>query len=369
MKNKIPAIAKKKVGTTSKKTLPEDILDNLIEGCQIISPSWRYVYVNDAVAKQGKKTKDQLLGKPMPSVYPGIEKTEMFSHLKQCMKSRLPFSMENEFAFPNGSKGWFELRMEPVPQGVLIFSIDITERKNAELHLKDMDSLKNTFINIVAHQLRTPLNVMRWNIEEIMGGGAGKLTKTQEETLRLTHKANTEIISRLDDLLTALDLQENPLHLQKKQADIESLLKSVIAELQSAIGLKNIKLTVKYPKPSLPAVMIDMERVRGVFYKLIDNALTYTKEGGSINIILSRSGGKVRFEITDTGIGIPKAEKSGIFTRFTRGSNASAMQPDASGLGLYLTKEFVKGHKGHIGFTSKETQGSTFWFEIPYEQK
>lgn len=110
----------------------QKILDNLIEGCQIIDFNFRYIYVNDAVAKQGHRAKEELLEHTMMEIYPGIEKTEMFSNLTHCMQKREPWRMENEFTYPDGSHGWFELRMEPIPEGVFIFSLDITEKKSVE---------------------------------------------------------------------------------------------------------------------------------------------------------------------------------------------------------------------------------------------
>lgn len=110
-------------------------LDFMVEGCQIIDPDFRYVYVNEAAAKQGRKRKEELLGYTMMQAYPGIERTEMFSHLRNCMTNRVPHKMENEFAFADGSKAWFELYMEPVPEGVLILSVDITMKKEIESEL------------------------------------------------------------------------------------------------------------------------------------------------------------------------------------------------------------------------------------------
>lgn len=122
----------------------ERTLDHMIEGCQIISPDYRYLYANQAVAAQGHKTKDQLLGHTMMEVYPGIEDTPMFRSLRRCMKQRKLQRLENEFKFPDGSKGWFELRMEPVPEGVLIFSEDISKRKHAEQALLEtLEDLRN----------------------------------------------------------------------------------------------------------------------------------------------------------------------------------------------------------------------------------
>ena len=110
-------------------------VENMIEGYQVIDCGWRYVYVNEAAAEQGRQSREKLIGRTMMEMYPGIEKTEMFRHLKKCMIERVPYQMENEFIFPDGSKGWFELRIEPTHEGVLVLSMDITERKEIEREL------------------------------------------------------------------------------------------------------------------------------------------------------------------------------------------------------------------------------------------
>jgi len=124
-------------------------LDSMIEGCQIIDFDWRYAYVNDAAARQGRKSKEELLGYTMMQAYPGIEKTEMFSHLRNCMTNRVPFKMDNEFVFSDKSKGWFELHIEPVPEGILILSIDITKSKESEAEL---NSYRHRLEHVVAER-------------------------------------------------------------------------------------------------------------------------------------------------------------------------------------------------------------------------
>ena len=114
-------------------------LDCLLEGCQVIGFDWRYLYVNDAVARHGRRTKEELLGHTMMEMYPGIEETEMFGFLRRCMEQRVPHRMENEFAYPNGAKGWFELSIQPLPEGIRILSLDFTERKRAEEALRESE--------------------------------------------------------------------------------------------------------------------------------------------------------------------------------------------------------------------------------------
>ena len=125
------AVQRKIVEDKNEKRL-RNMLDNMLEGCQIISPDWRYLYINDAAARHGRSEAEKLLGRTMMEMYPGIEKVQVFSELQKCMKNRVPRVLETEFTFPNGSKGWFELSIQPVPEGIFILSADISERKRAE---------------------------------------------------------------------------------------------------------------------------------------------------------------------------------------------------------------------------------------------
>ncbi|MBI5323768.1 MAG: PAS domain S-box protein, partial [Ignavibacteriae bacterium] len=111
-------------------------LESMLEGCQIINRDWRYTYVNNAALRQGRKTKKELLGKTMMESYPGIDNTELFSVLKRCMNERISATIENEFTFQDGSTGWFDLSIQPIPEGIFILSGDITERKRFEEALR-----------------------------------------------------------------------------------------------------------------------------------------------------------------------------------------------------------------------------------------
>ena len=115
-------------------------LDNILEGCQIIGFDWRYLYLNDVVARHARMTKESLLGRKITEVFPGIENTEVFHFMRRCMKERIPKHMENAFEYPDGSKGWFELSIQPVPEGIFLLSLDITQRKRAEEDLQRSES-------------------------------------------------------------------------------------------------------------------------------------------------------------------------------------------------------------------------------------
>ena len=107
-------------------------LDCLTEGFQIIGPDWRYVYVNPAAARHGRREASELMGKPMIEAYPGLEGTPLFDVMQECMERRDSRVFENHFTFPDGSTQWFELRIRPVPAGICIYSADIDHRKRPQ---------------------------------------------------------------------------------------------------------------------------------------------------------------------------------------------------------------------------------------------
>ncbi len=113
------------------------ILDGLLEGFQVIDHDWRHLYVNEAAARHRRRKREELLGRTMTEVFPGIEETALFAAMRTAMNTQTPHRMEHEFFFPDGSSTWLELMIQPVPEGISILSIDITGRKRAAAALSD----------------------------------------------------------------------------------------------------------------------------------------------------------------------------------------------------------------------------------------
>ena len=106
-------------------------LDNMLEGCQIIGQDWRYIYLNEIAAWHGQRNKNELLGKTLAECYPNIINSKVYDVFQRCMIERKGARVENEFVYEDGKKAWFELSIQPVPEGIFILSLDITERKRA----------------------------------------------------------------------------------------------------------------------------------------------------------------------------------------------------------------------------------------------
>lgn len=199
-------------------------LDSMLEGCQIIDFNWRYIYVNKSVARQGRNIPENLLGKTMMEVYPGIENTELFVKLHDCMKDRRASRFENEFFFPDGSSGWFELSIQPVPEGIFILSIDITENKLAEEHIRNSEER---------------FRLMAENIEEgfwITDPGTNSEVYLSSAIERIFGRSTEELMQTQNAFLESILPEDLPLVLEKLEAQKHGEPTSMEYRIQRADG-------------------------------------------------------------------------------------------------------------------------------------
>ncbi len=265
-----------------------------------------------------------------------------------------------------GEKFWIRLSGVKIDDNTVIaFCEDITERKTSEKHILELNEIRNKFIEIMSHQLRTPLTSINWSLESILNGDYGKLEDVQQKFLQATHSASIEITKRIGNLLSAIDIEEGRMKYEMDDVDLTSLCAGIANEAAKKCVLKDLIFSYIPPTNTIPVFKGDNEKIRIAINMFLENAIGYTKEKGKVTMTLVKNGDAVRLEVIDTGIGIPKGEQSRVFSRFFRASNSSTMETDAFGIGLFIAKNFIEQHKGTIGFESIEGQGSTFWFTLP----
>ncbi|HRV76424.1 MAG TPA: HAMP domain-containing sensor histidine kinase, partial [Candidatus Saccharimonadales bacterium] len=226
------------------------------------------------------------------------------------------------------------------------------------------DELKDDFLSIASHQMRTPISAINGYASILNSGDAGKLNKNQQKFAKIIEESTKKLSYLINDFLTVSRLKSGKFSIEKSDTNLKTLLKSEVEGLTAQFKSKDVKLRVTIDE-KIPNIQADESKIRQVMMNLIDNALYYTPSDGEVNVTLKKTSQGIVFEVRDSGIGVPKEDQHKLFAKMYRASNAQKMRPDGTGLGLYLAKKVILGHHGHIIFNSIEGQGSTFGFRIP----
>lgn len=228
---------------------------------------------------------------------------------------------------------------------------------------------KTWFLQKAAHQLRSPLDTAHSIIKTLVEEYLGPLAAPQKETLNRLEKRIGFLRKMISDLL---DLGIRRSGSEKKQIvemDCADLLTAIVPQIRIQAQQKGIELEVAVAE-QLPKIHADRKMVDDIFVNLISNALKYTPAGGKVSVSLAADErGRLRFRITDTGIGIPPEHLPRLFVEFSRAANAKAFAEEGSGLGMVIVKESVDRLKGSIHVSSKEAEGTTVTVLLPAESE
>jgi signal transduction histidine kinase len=239
----------------------------------------------------------------------------------------------------------------------------------ANRRLKELDRNRTEFVSVVAHQLRTPLSAIKWTVDLLINGSLGKITNDQRTFILKMKDTNERMIKFVGDLLSASRIESGIFSYIFTETDIIPIADVAFDELVPQAREKNINLTFKKPHDKLPLVSIDPDKIKAVLQNLLENAIKYTSEGGSVELSIYEEDKKIFFAVKDNGMGIPKEDSLRIFQRFFRAPNAVKEKSEGTGLGLYLVKEIIEKHGGNVWFESVENKGSTFYCAIPVSEE
>ncbi|MEK7658621.1 MAG: ATP-binding protein [Patescibacteria group bacterium] len=252
------------------------------------------------------------------------------------------------------------LNLDKNDVGRLIVLHDISRAKIVE-------KMKTEFVSLAAHQLRTPLSIIKWSMSMLEKGDFGKLAKKQRDVVKQTFTNNERLIFLVNDLLNVTRIEEGRYLYETAMADIAKIVNFATDYYKQEIKKKKIK--VKFIKlDDLPQIMVDEEKIRMVVQNFLDNSIRYSREGGKIIISLENDSKNIKFKIQDFGMGIPKNQQDKIFTKFFRGDNATKVNTVGSGLGLFLAENIIEAHGGKIWFESEEHIGTSFYFSLPIKK-
>lgn len=345
------------------------LLEGMIEGCQVIDFDLRYVYLNPSALSQARRTLPELIGKRMQDCYPGIEVTELFAVVGKCLRERVNCRFENDFAFPDGKKGVFDLHIVPAPQGILIFSNELTEYRRLQAQMRQSQKV------IAIGQLAAGAAHDLANLITVVNGTSEMLLEqipqdAPHRELALVIRDTAESCADMILQILAFRRQTN---LRSKLTDLNRVIEDSRPMLQHLVG-ENVIVNLKL-QAIAGAVNIHPTQLKQVLVNLAGNARDAMQNGGKLTITTSAESNApevgptgdgaasqfARISVSDTGVGMSEETLARVFEPFF------TTKVDGQGTGLGLPTVYNIAHQagGSVSVTSAPGQGATFSIILP----
>ena len=350
----------------------------------LVQPDLRLQYVNPAwKVALGYEGRD-VTGLPLLEIVAPEERDGYRAGLESVMAGR-PRAVETTFLARDGTRirveGFESCRFDGgQPLTIRGFFRDVTqrsqieeereqlleaERRAAELlaeqneRLRQLDDMRDEFVSLVSHQVRTPLTSIRGYVELLLDGDAGPLTAEQQRFLRFVADGSKRLLELADDLLFISRVDAGKFELSLEDVDVVALARDAIQALHPVADRRGVELTLE-AEEGTPAVHVDAHAVRQAVDNLLSNGVKFTPSRGRVTLRVHGRDDYVVVEVADTGIGIPESEQPRLFERFFRASNALTHAIPGTGLGLAIAKEIAEAHGGTLEVETTEGKGASF---------
>jgi PAS domain S-box-containing protein len=255
-----------------------------------------------------------------------------------------------------GEERWLSVSAVRFPGGTVYAFRDVTDERAVE-------QMKTDFVSTVSHELRTPLAAI-YGAAMTLRRRDVVVEESQRDRLLEVVSSEADRLARIvNDILWASRLESGRMSIAIERCDAAAIAAEVADVLRSRAA-QGIEVTLGKSR-GLPQVAADPDKLRQILTNLIDNAIKYSPEGGRVEVEIGRSGGRVRFRVTDHGLGIPPAEQDRIFEKFFRLDPNLTRGVGGTGLGLYISRELATRMNGRIWVDSDGRAGSSFFLELP----
>ncbi len=344
------------------------LLEVSADGIMILGPDLRIERFNAAFAALTGWPSEEAQGRPYDEVVVWARRTSPQT-LRQLVAGGWPpdhpsLYVEGDLRRRNGSLVSVGITYAPLltRKGALLNIIAVARDIS---HFREADKLKETFISIVSHELKTPVAIIRGYAETLQRPQAQRDPALMEEMLSAIVEETDRLARLVDDLLDASRLQAGGLSLKEiGEVDLAAIARRVVERYRAQTRKHTLRLELP---EDFPIIRGDARRLEQVLDNLISNAIKYSPHGGEIVVRGEVRPAEVVIAVQDEGVGIPLEEQDNIFQRFYRVEGPETRAVAGTGLGLYLTRAIVQAHGGRIWVKSAPGKGSTFYVALPLQ--
>jgi PAS domain S-box-containing protein len=363
-------------------------------GYAIISftPEGVLAYATDSLTQLTGYQIEDLVGQTYEDLYRLLIVPDLLSpepNFKRDFQSRQ--ALTHHMITKDSEEKWVEYRIITTIQHDNIHALvqDVTNQYLAEQALADqiherakqyeeiqnlfekvnkLEQLKSDMIRVAAHDLRSPLAVFVTHLD-VMSLELNEEGAIPDKDALIAHledmRGATKRMRRIiEDILSLERIEQNAQHAEYSPIELNPMVQGIFRDYQSQAKSHQLNFTLTCP-PSSVKIQGDIAQLREAIANLINNAIKYTPEGGTVEVITTTKGNCARFEVIDTGYGIPKDKHASLFQPFYRAKSKETRHIEGTGLGLYLVKNIIERHHGALIFKSVQGKGSHFGFEIP----
>lgn len=236
-------------------------------------------------------------------------------------------------------------------------------------NLLEINKLKTRFLDIISHQMLTPLSSMKWALSLLKQDDTHFSEEEKNEFFGIIKQSSDDMINIINSLLDVSRIDTGRIKLNITEFNLQDVVEEVMQKRANDVKIKEASVILDFEK-NIPNVIADPMRIKVVVDSLIDNAVKFGKQGSGIIIQLYQDKNRVVFSVQDFGVGISKKERKHLFKKFFRSDEkAVRLQTKGFGLGLYVAQFIVEACGGKIDFESEEGIGSKFWFYLPTVNK
>jgi len=324
----------------------------MTEGVLILDGGGRILVCNEALRRMLGRTGETLEGKTLLEALRSAPLQEALERFR-----RTGFSETEEIVLGEDHPMVAAINLadirgkNPDERKIIVVFHDITR-------LKNLERMRSDFIANVTHELKTPLTAIIGYVETLQENGSVDIA-VQERFLRIVHDHARRLDRLVDDLLTLSSLEQGDYPLETGALSLETVLEETLPVVQAGAAAKGLTLTTSIPA-DLPSIRGDRDKVGQILLNLLDNAVKFTEAGGiDIRSHASQDGSQVTVEISDTGIGIPKADLPRLGERFYRVDRTRSRELGGTGLGLSIVKHLIMAHRGRLEIESNLGRGTT----------